>query len=174
MLPLLVVLIAFTVLRTAGVFVRHLADWRVCLRYALALMFLVTASGHWGARRADLVAMVPPSFPNPELLVTLTGLAEIAGAIGLVWTRTARLAAVCLTVFLLAVFPANVHAARQGLTIAGKPVTSLPLRTAVQIGLIAATVAIAVSSRPQGERNEDDARDGSGGGAPHPGGLRAG
>jgi uncharacterized membrane protein len=162
---MLVVAIAFVVFRLTG------RDWRVSLRYALAVMFLVTASGHWGSRRADLVAMVPPMFPNPELLVTLTGLAEIAGAIGLVWTRTARLAAICLTVFLLAVFPANVHAARQGLTIAGKPVTPLPLRTAVQLGLVAATVAIAVSSR-----NEDSARDDSDSrsGAADARGLRAG
>ncbi|HEY0139428.1 MAG TPA: DoxX family membrane protein [Thermoanaerobaculia bacterium] len=159
MLPMLIVLIAFTVFRLAGAAgVRQLRDWRVSLRYALALMFLVTASGHWGVRRADLVRMVPPAFPSPELLVTLTGLAEIAGAIGLLWTRTARLAAACLTLFLLAVFPANVYAARQQLTIAGKPVTPLPLRTAVQVGLVAATAAIAVSSRHE-DRARADSRD---------------
>lgn len=161
MLPMIVVAVAFTVFR----FFR--LPWRTALRYALAVMFLVTASGHWGVRRPDLVRMVPPMFPNPELLVTLTGLAEIAGAIGLVWTRTARLAAACLTVFLLAVFPANVHAARHGMTIAGKPVTPLPLRAAVQLGLIAATVTIAVSSR-----HENNARDHSGSGAADAAGLR--
>lgn len=170
MLPLLVVVIAFTLFRLAGAAgVAPLRDWRVSLRYALALMFLVTASGHWGVRRADLVRMVPPAFPQPELLVTLTGLAEIAGAIGLLWRRTARLAAACLALFLLAVFPANVHAARQHLSIAGKPVTPLPLRTAVQLGLVAATVAIAVSSR-----HEDRARADSRGDAPDAAGLRAG
>src|SRR5688500_8848443 len=79
MLPLIIVVSAFTVLRTAGSLgVRGLTSWRTCLRWSLALMFLVTASGHWGSRRADLVAMVPPMFPSPGLLVTLTGILEIA------------------------------------------------------------------------------------------------
>jgi uncharacterized membrane protein len=30
---------------------------------------------------------VPSQFPNPELLVTLTGIAEIAGAVGLMIPR---------------------------------------------------------------------------------------
>jgi uncharacterized membrane protein len=144
MLPMIVVLSVFTVLRVAGALgVTALRDWRLCLRWALAVMFLVTSTGHWGEKRADLVAMVPPVFPNPELLVTLTGIAEILGALGLVYARTSRLAAACLAVLLVAMFPANVHAAQQQLTIGGAPVTELPLRTAVQVGLIAAAAAVA-------------------------------
>lgn len=144
MIPIIVVLTVFAVLRTAGALgVTGLRDWRLCLRWAMAVMFLVTASGHWGSRRAELVAMVPPLFPNPELLVTLTGLAEIAGAVGLMIGRTSRLAAACLAVLLVAMFPANVHAAQQGLTLGGKPVTPLPLRTFVQVSLVAASVALA-------------------------------
>lgn len=40
--------------------------------------------------------MVPPAFPRPDLLVTLTGVLEILGAIGLFVPRTARLACICL------------------------------------------------------------------------------
>jgi hypothetical protein len=32
--------------------------------------------------RADLVAMVPSAFPAPGLLVTFTGILELAGALG--------------------------------------------------------------------------------------------
>jgi uncharacterized membrane protein len=141
MLPLIVLVSVFAILRL------FLKDWRLCLRWALAVMLLVTASGHWGLRRPDLVAMVPPAFPNPELLVTLTGILEIAGAVGLVWTRTSRLAAVCLAILFVAMFPANVYAARHGLTIAGAPVTALPLRTFVQLVLIAAATAVAWAPR---------------------------
>jgi uncharacterized membrane protein len=70
------------------------------LRIALAMMFLLTASAHWGRRRADLVRMVPAAFPNPELMVTVTGLAEIAGAVGLLLPGTARWAAVGLAALL--------------------------------------------------------------------------
>jgi uncharacterized membrane protein len=66
--------------------------------------------------------MVPTSFPRPDLLVTVTGLLEILGAIGLMLSKVAPSAALGLTFMLLAVFPANVHAARRRLTIAGRPV----------------------------------------------------
>jgi len=89
------------------------------------------------------VAMVPPAFPQPELLVTLTGILELAGAAGLVYGRTSRMAAIGLAVLFVAMFPANVYAAQQGLSIGGRPVTALPLRTFVQIVLIASAMAIA-------------------------------
>jgi len=144
MLPMIVVLVVFTVLRLAGALgVGALKDWRLCLRWALGLMLLVTASAHWGAKRADLVAMVPPFFPRPELLVTLTGIFELLGAVGLIYTPTSRIAAVALALLFLAMFPANVYAALHDLTIGGRPVTGLPLRTFVQIGLIAAAMAVA-------------------------------
>lgn len=144
MLPMIILVVAFTILRLAGALgVRALRDWRLCLRWALALMLLVTASAHWGAKRADLVAMVPPFFPAPELLVTLTGIFELLGAAGLVYTPTSRVAAIALAVLFVAMFPANIYAAQQGLMIGGRPVTGLPLRTFVQIGLIAAAMAVA-------------------------------
>jgi uncharacterized membrane protein len=145
MIPLIVLAAVFTVLRVAGALgVRPLRDWRLCLRWALAVMLLVTASAHWGAKRADLIAMVPPVFPRPELLVTLTGILELAGAAGLVYARTARVAAICLALLFIAMFPANIYAAQQHLSIGGRPVTELPLRTFVQLVLIASAIAIAV------------------------------
>lgn len=148
MIPLIVIVVVFTALRAGGALgVRVLRDWRLCLRWAMAVMLLVTASAHWGAKRADLVAMVPPFFPEPELLVTVTGVLELAGAAGLVWARTSRAAALGLALLFLAMFPANVYAARQGLTIGGRPVTELPLRTAVQVVLVVAAVAVARGKR---------------------------
>src|SRR5438876_193162 len=83
-------------------------------RVGLAVMFVFTAIAHFNAMRADLVKMVPPWVPAPGLMVTFTGLCEIAGAVGLLIPATRPLAAVALIVFLLAVLPANVHAARAG------------------------------------------------------------
>jgi uncharacterized membrane protein len=107
-------------------------------------MLLITSSAHWGAKRADLVAMVPPFFPQPELLVTMTGIFELLGAAGLLVPRTSRLAAAALVLLFVALFPANIYAARQHLTIGGKPVTELPLRTAAQVVLIAAAGTLAL------------------------------
>lgn len=150
MAPLLVLSISFALLLVLGrLGVQHLASWVTCLRYALAAMFLLTASAHWGSRRAELVAMVPPALPSPELLVTATGVLEIAGAAALLVPRLAPWAAAGLTILLVAMFPANVHAARAGLTLGGSPVTPLVPRTLMQIVFIAATVAVAIGARGQ-------------------------
>jgi hypothetical protein len=54
--------------------------WQHSLRAALGIMFLLTASAHWGRRRPDLIAMAPPLLSRAPMLVTLTGIAEIAGS----------------------------------------------------------------------------------------------
>ena len=144
MVPLIVLIVAFVVFRTAGALrVSILDSWLSSLRVALAVMFLFTASAHWGKRRQDLIRMVPPQFPRPDLLVTVTGVLEMLGAIGLLIPGTSRIAAVCLALMLIAVFPANVHAARAHLTIGGRPVTGLPARTALQVLFIACLFAVA-------------------------------
>jgi uncharacterized membrane protein len=140
-----VALLAFLGLRRLRV--RPLASWVICLRWALAAMFLLTASAHWGSRRADLVAMVPDALPDPELLVTLSGIAEIAGAIGLLVPRVAPFAAAGLALLLVAVFPANIHAARQSLSIGGEPVTPLIPRAILQLAFLTAVI-IAGFRRP--------------------------
>ena len=102
-------------------------------------MLWFTAVAHFNSMRADLVRMVPPGVPNPELMVTMTGICEVLGAIGLLVPLTRRLAAALLIVLLAAVLPANIHAAREGLTIGGAAATSLWPRVALQllfIGLV--------------------------------------
>jgi uncharacterized membrane protein len=110
-------------------------------------MLCFTASVHFNAMRGDLVRMVPPWVPFPEFIVTFTGVCEIRGAVGLLVPRTRRIAAVTLIVFLIAVLPANIHAARSGGTIAGEPVTPLLPRIALQILFIALIWWSGISNR---------------------------
>jgi uncharacterized membrane protein len=148
MAPFIVLLTLFACFAGLGAAGVHpLAGWLAPLRFALAGMFLLTASAHWGKRRPDLIKMVPPRFPRPDLLVTLTGLLELVGAVGLLVPRTAGIAAGGLALMLVAMFPANVHAARAGLTLAGRPVPALGLRTALQVVFLAAAVAVLLGSR---------------------------
>lgn len=78
------------------------------LRFALAVMFGFTALSHFLPRtRADLVRMVPPVFPAPALLVSLTGLLELAGAIGLLLPGLTALAALALTALLCSALPSE-------------------------------------------------------------------
>jgi uncharacterized membrane protein len=60
------------------------------------------------------LAMMPPWLPHPGLLVAVSGLAEIAGGIGVLFDRTRRMAAWGLIALLLAVFPANLQVALHG------------------------------------------------------------
>jgi uncharacterized membrane protein len=131
----LIVLVAATLLaRLAGQLgLTPLRDWAGATRAGLATMLCFTAAAHFNSMRGDLVRMVPPSVPNPELMVTFTGVCEILGAIGLLVTRTRRLAAVALLVFFIAVLPANIHAARSGVTLRGQPATPVAPRVALQL-----------------------------------------
>jgi uncharacterized membrane protein len=55
--------------------------------------------------------IVPPYVPAPTASVYASGVAEIAGGVGLIVPRTRRGAGWWLIATLLAVFPANVHMA---------------------------------------------------------------
>ena len=140
MAPLIVLVAGALLARVIGHFgVTSLRDWAAATRAGLALMFCFTAAAHFNSMRADMIAMVPPSVPNAELMVTFTGICEILGAVGLLVPRTRRLAALALIVFLLAVLPANIHAARAGVTLRGAPATPIAPRVALQglfIGLL--------------------------------------
>jgi uncharacterized membrane protein len=94
------------------------------------------------ACRADLIRMVPRGLPRPDLWVTLTGIAEIAGAVGLLFPLTLKAASVGLTLLLTAVFPANVRAAREHLPIGGREVPGLAVRALVQVIFIGAVIAV--------------------------------
>jgi len=100
-------------------------------------MFCFTATAHFNSIRADLIRMVPPSVPNPELMVTFTGICEVLGAIGLLIPSTRRAAGIALILLLVAVLPANIHAARSGVTLRGAAATPLIPRVALQILFIA-------------------------------------
>jgi len=65
----------------------------------------------------------------------------------LMLSKVAPSAALGLTFMLLAVFPANVHAPRQRLTIARRPVEALLPRSLLQIVFLAATIAVFVAGK---------------------------
>jgi uncharacterized membrane protein len=145
MIPLLVLVVSFVLLRGAGLLGVHaLNQVDLPLRISLLLMFLLTGSAHWGKGRADLIRMVPPGLAHAGMLVSLTGVLEILGAIGLVVPTTARWAAICLAVLLVTLFPANMRAARERLTILGRPAPGLLVRGAIQVVFEAALIVVAV------------------------------
>jgi uncharacterized membrane protein len=146
MAPLIALVGGWLILRLAGLLGIDVLDgWQPALRGGLAVMFVLTGVAHFSAKRRDsLIAMVPRRLPHAPLLVTITGVLELAGAVGLLLPPTARIAALCLAALLVVMFPANVSAARRKLTIADRPVTPLVPRTLLQVLFLAACVAAAL------------------------------
>ncbi|MEU5855471.1 DoxX family membrane protein [Nocardiopsis dassonvillei] len=122
--------------------VRPLRSWPLALRGGIAAMFALTGVSHFVGMREDLIAMVPPALPAPALLVTVTGVLELAGAAGILWARTSPWAAAGLSALLVVMFPANVYAITAG-TVTGMT-ESMPVRTAMQAVFLAATLAVLV------------------------------
>jgi uncharacterized membrane protein len=136
MAPLVVMAVVLTAARSLGAAgVWETADsWVTSLRFALVAMFVFTAIAHFHPRtRQDLIRMVPPSLPAKGLLVSVTGVFEVLGAIGLLVPTLSTAAASSLMALLGAMFPANVHAARAGLEVAGRAASPLIWRLPLQL-----------------------------------------
>ena len=89
--------------------------------WILAAVFYVGAGIlHFRAPAAYLKIM-PPYVPWPEAMVYVSGIAEIAGGLGLLLPATRRLAAWGLVALLIAVFPANVYMAMNPIYLGASP-----------------------------------------------------
>ena len=147
MAPLITVVVATLAARTAGWLGWDYADrWPAAAAVGLSAMFVLTGVAHFvQPLRGDMIAIVPPRLPAPALLVTITGVLELLGAIGLLVPATRTAAAVCLFALMLIMFPANVYAARNP----GAPksmATPLPRRTVEEIVFLAGAVLVAAGS----------------------------
>jgi uncharacterized membrane protein len=80
---------------------------RTILRWLAAIFFVVADMFHF-LNLEMYLQIVPPYFPAPQLLVAVSGIAEIAGGIGLLLRSVRRPAAWGLIALLIAVFPANI------------------------------------------------------------------
>jgi uncharacterized membrane protein len=150
MAPLLVLLGGWLLLRTAGrVGVELLSSWRSAGRGATAGMFMFTGATHFSPMKHDYAAMIPEPLPRDLRLIHLTGLLQIAGAVGLLIPPLRRVAGIGLAAQLVAMFPANAYAARQGIPFRGRPPTPLALRAPVQLALIAAVWWTAIADGPR-------------------------
>jgi uncharacterized membrane protein len=148
MAPLIVMLVGWVGFRLMGAVgvLSAGTTWTGALRYALSAMFIFTAISHFHPRtRPDLIRMVPPFFPVPGVLVTMTGMLELLGGLGLLVPPYIEFAAVALSLLLIAMFPANVYAAVNNLTIGGRPATPLAIRLPLQLFWIGALWWIARS-----------------------------
>jgi uncharacterized membrane protein len=144
MAPLITLLLGTVAARSIGwLGVGYVNSWTAAIAVGLAAMFMLTGFAHFApALRRDLIAIVPPRLPAPGYLVTITGLLELLGAVGLLGPATRVAAAVCVLVLMLAMFPANVYASRMP-NPPKSMTTRLPLRTTMEVVFLAAAIAVA-------------------------------
>jgi uncharacterized membrane protein len=147
MAPLIALLAGSIVARVAGwLGVDYVDNWIKAIAVGLAAMFVLTGVAHFvPPLRRDLIAIVPPQLPAPSLLVSITGVLEFLGAVGLLVPATRFAATVCLLLLMVAMFPANIYAARMP-SPPKSMTTQLPLRTAEEIAYLAAAIAVAIGS----------------------------
>ena len=108
------------------------------LRWLLTVGMVGAGLNHFIA--ADTyVEMMPSALPAHRALVYLSGIAEIAGGLGLILPATRRWAAWGLIALLVAVFPANVNMAINHLPLGERvvPTWALWARLPLQLVLIA-------------------------------------
>ena len=105
--------------------------------WTLALFFAAAGMAHFAL--TDLfAAIVPPPLPFKREIVWLTGAMELAFAVGLVVPKWRRVTGWLLAAFLLAVLPANVFMAMEGMPLGAlESKAALWGRVALQFPLIA-------------------------------------
>lgn len=84
---------------------------RAGLRWLLALFYAFAGYAHL-ADPAPFLTIMPSAVPFPEAIVFWTGIAELAGALGVIqpWSAKLRRAAgIGLALYALCVWPANIN-----------------------------------------------------------------
>jgi len=77
---------------------------------AMSALLVFTGIGHF-VYTPGMVMMLPPLIPFKYLVIIATGAFEILAGITLLIPRLQKLTSVCLIIFFVLIFPANIYAA---------------------------------------------------------------
>ena len=91
---------------------------RTVLRWLLAAFYGAAGWAHLD-RPEGFLAITPAWVPAPEFIIAFTGVAEIAGALGLLWKPVRRWAGIGLALYALCVWPANFNHAFNDISVGG-------------------------------------------------------
>jgi uncharacterized membrane protein len=148
MKPLMVLLSVFAVSLLTTKFVRGNFEFALSGRIAMSAMLLFTAIGHFAFTKG-MSMMLPDFVPYKTEVVYLTGIIEIAAAIGLFIPNFRILTAWLLIAFFILILPANIYAAIKHIdyqkgTFDGNGLTYLWFRVPLQILFIVWTYLSAI------------------------------
>ncbi len=93
---------------------------RIAARWLLALIYAPFGVFHM-LKPASFLPIMPGWVPFPQEVIVLTGACEVLGAVGLLLPWTRKAAGVGLALYAVAVFPANLHHALDGVRVPGLP-----------------------------------------------------
>jgi uncharacterized membrane protein len=116
--------------------------------WILAAFFVVAGTNHF-LNPTPYLAMMPPYLPWHEGLVVVSGIAEIAGGLGILIHKMRWFAGWGLIALLVAVFPANVQVALHGWPGEQIPQWTLWARLPLQPVLIAWVYWVCLARRSQ-------------------------
>ncbi|WP_394674149.1 hypothetical protein [uncultured Chryseobacterium sp.] len=143
MKPLFVLAGVFALSLIATRILKHDFDAELSGKVALAVMLLFTSAGHFLYAKG-MAMMLPEAMPFRTELVYITGIIEMAAAIGIFFPALKSVTGILLIVFFILILPANIFAAMRHLnyetgTFDGKGLSYLWFRIPFQLLLIAWT-----------------------------------
>jgi uncharacterized membrane protein len=141
MKPLIVLIVVFAIAVLAIKRTKQQYDLALAGRIAMAAMLLFTSIGHFAFAKG-MAMMIPDFIPYKVPLVYVTGIIEIAAAIGLLIPAVRVLTGWLLILFFILLLPANIQAAIKQLdfqkgTFDGSGLNYLWLRVPLQLLFIA-------------------------------------
>jgi uncharacterized membrane protein len=128
------------------------------LRVILALAMIGVGITHFTSPE-PFVRIVPAALPAPLALVYVSGIAEIAGGVGIMIPALRRTAGIGLIALYVAVFPANLNMALNHLPLGNDPMPTwaLWMRLPFQIVFIAWAYWVAVAKTRTNASGHDSA-----------------
>ncbi len=126
---------ALSLLNTLG-FWASTPQWRGKL--CVSIVFLFTGVAHFFVT-SSMVRMLPAWVGPREWIVYLSGVLEIAGAIGIWVPGVSHVAGICLVILLVAVLPANIYTAINRIDVGGQG--GGPLYLLIRVPLQGALIA---------------------------------
>ena len=97
---------------------RSFIETRTAGRSGLSLVFVITGLAHF-VQTAAMAQMLPPWVPGHIPIIYATGVLELGAAAGLQISCLVRATGICLLLFLVLVFPANIYSAMQQVDFGG-------------------------------------------------------
>jgi uncharacterized membrane protein len=148
MKPLIILLTVFVISIAAIKLINEVTNIPLAGRIAMAAMLVFTAVGHFAFTKG-MSMMLPDFVPFKTETIYLTGLIEIAAAVGLLIPGLRYITGWLLIVFFLLLLPANIYAAFKHVdyqkgTLEGPGLTYLWFRVPLQLLFIVWTYLSAI------------------------------